>query len=125
MKRKFRLNRLTDFKRVRRLGKSYAHPLVLLITNPNQLPQARVGIITSKALGNAVTRNRIRRRLRGCMDEWLPSLTPGWDLILIGRHGIGSADFGQIHIAVAGLLERAGIVDVEHNTNATANRLSQ
>jgi ribonuclease P protein component len=119
VKRKFRLNRLTDFKRVRRLGKSYAHPLVLLIASPNQLPQVRVGIITSKALGNAVTRNRIRRRLRVCMDEWLPDLTPGWDIILIGRQAISKVDFDQIHGAVAGLLERAGMVDVEYDTDTT------
>ncbi|MGD0708585.1 MAG: ribonuclease P protein component [Anaerolineaceae bacterium] len=121
MKRKFRLNRFTDFKRVRRLGKSYAHPLVLLIASPNQLPQVRVGIITSRALGNAVTRNRIRRRLRVCMDERLPSLTPGWDLLLIGRQAIGTADFSQIQGAVGGLLERAGFVDVEHNADTAAS----
>ena len=125
MERKLRLNRFTDFRRVRRLGKSYAHPLVLLIASPNQLPQIRVGIVTSRALGNAVTRNRIRRRLRACMDERLPSLAPGWDLLLIGRQAIGTADFGQIHGAVAGLLERAGLVDVRDNAASTAGRLSQ
>ncbi|MEM8761702.1 MAG: ribonuclease P protein component [Pseudomonadota bacterium] len=48
----------------------------------------RVGYTCSKKVGNAVARNRAKRRLRAAALELLPSLArPGWDYVLIGRAG--------------------------------------
>jgi len=48
----------------------------------------RVGYTCSKKVGNAVTRNRAKRRLRAIAREVLPGLAlPGWDYVLIGRAG--------------------------------------
>lgn len=48
----------------------------------------RVGFTCSKKLGNAVTRNRAKRRLRALARELLPELgRPGWDYVLIGKPG--------------------------------------
>jgi hypothetical protein len=58
VKRRFRLTRSTDFKRVRRIGRSYAHPLVVLIVASNEIQQARIGIVAGKTVGMAVERNR-------------------------------------------------------------------
>ena len=46
----------------------------------------RVGFTCSKKLGNAVTRNRAKRRLRAIARELLPQMgRPGWDYVLVGR----------------------------------------
>ncbi|WP_371171248.1 ribonuclease P protein component [Aliiroseovarius sp. 2305UL8-7] len=48
--------------------------------------QIRVGYTCSKKVGNAVARNRAKRRLRAIAHEVLPGLgKPGWDYVLIGR----------------------------------------
>ncbi|MBK5928856.1 ribonuclease P protein component [Rhodobaculum claviforme] len=48
----------------------------------------RVGLTCSKKVGNAVVRNRARRRLRALANEVLPQHgRPGWDYVLVGRHG--------------------------------------
>lgn len=48
----------------------------------------RVGFTCSKKVGNAVTRNRAKRRLRAAAREMLPGMgQPGWDYVLIGRAG--------------------------------------
>lgn len=48
----------------------------------------RVGFTCSKKVGNAVTRNRAKRRLRALAAELLPKLgQPGWDYVLVGRPG--------------------------------------
>ena len=48
----------------------------------------RVGYTCSRKVGNAVTRNRAKRRLRACAAELLPELgRDGWDYVLIGRAG--------------------------------------
>lgn len=47
---------------------------------------ARVGFTVTKKAGNAVVRNRIRRRLRAAADALMPeNAQPGWDYVLIGR----------------------------------------
>jgi ribonuclease P protein component len=49
-------------------------------------PLIRVGFTCSKKVGNAVTRNRAKRRLRAIARELLPECgLPGWDYVLIGR----------------------------------------
>lgn len=48
----------------------------------------RVGFTCSKKVGNAVARNRAKRRLRAVAREVLPEAgQPGWDYVLIGRAG--------------------------------------
>lgn len=48
----------------------------------------RVGFTASKKVGNAVTRNRAKRRLRALAREILPRLgRPGWDYVLVARPG--------------------------------------
>ena len=64
MQRKFRLTRSTDFKRVRRTGKSYAHPFVVLVVQASEVPRVRVGVTAGRSVGGAVQRNRAKRLLR-------------------------------------------------------------
>ncbi|MCJ7435713.1 MAG: ribonuclease P protein component [Anaerolineales bacterium] len=109
MQRKFRLTRSDDFKRVRHNGKSYAHPLVVLVAQTSDHPNIRVGVAAGKTTGNAVHRNRAKRLLRESMRTLLPSLAPGWDLILIARVGLASASLEDTRTALTSLLRRAGL----------------
>jgi len=109
--RRFRLTRSTEFMRVRRSGKSYAHPLVVLIVRQSEHPGVRIGVAASQAVGNAVSRNRAKRRLRACISEWLSVLPPHRDLVLLARRPLLEADFSQLCMAVRGLLERSGLVN--------------
>jgi hypothetical protein len=52
----------------------------------------RVGFTCSKKVGNAVARNRAKRRLRAAVDAAMPGRAlPGWDYVLIGRHDATAA----------------------------------
>lgn len=109
MQRKFRLTRSDDFKRVRRNGKSYAHPLVVLVAQASGHPFTRVGVAAGKSTGNAVDRNRAKRLLREAMRDLLPALASGWDLILIARTGLVSASLEDTRATLTILLHRAGL----------------
>jgi len=112
---KFRLTRSDDFKRVRQSGKSYAHPLVVLVTQPNISKTIRVGVTAGKTVGTAVHRNRAKRLLREAMRPFLPTLASGWDLILIARPKLVTAPFTDINKAVAGLLQRAKLFPADES----------
>lgn len=109
MQRRYRLRSPIEFKRVRREGKSYAHPLIVLIAEPNQLDHSRIGVTASRALGNAVQRNRAKRRLRAVAREILPDLPAGWDVILLARQGLNQVGFHTLRAALQNLLRRAGL----------------
>ena len=110
MKRSFRLTRSTDFKRVRRSGKSYAHPLVVLYAQKSDGPGVQVGVAAGLAVGNAVKRNRAKRLLRAAMSEFLPQTVPGSTLVLIARSPLSESDFYQTRAALENLLKRAGLL---------------
>ena len=110
MQRKFRLTRSDEFKRVRRIGKSYAHPLVVLIAQASEHPILRVGVAAGHTVGNAVHRNRAKRLLREAMRPLLPALPRGWELVLIARPGMLKASLEDTRLALQGLLLRAGLI---------------
>jgi ribonuclease P protein component len=112
VQRKFRLTHSEDFKRVRRTGKSFAHPLVVLVVQPSQNPQVRVGVTTGKTTGSAVHRNRARRLLREAIRPFLPSLAPNWDLVLIARPALAAASLEQARAALKSVLRRAELLPV-------------
>jgi len=110
VQRKFRLARSEDFKRVRRSGKSYAHPLVVLIVQTHDQPRVKVGVTAGRTVGTAVYRNRAKRLLREAMRPLIPSIVSGLDLILIARPGLTAATLEETRQALLTLLQRAQIL---------------
>lgn len=110
MKRSFRLTRSTDFKRVRRSGKSYAHPLVVLYVKKSDGLGVQVGVGAGLSVGNAVKRNRAKRLLRAAISDLLPRTVPGSDLVLIARSPLPESDLYQTRAALENLLKRAGLL---------------
>ena len=113
MKRKYRLTSSTDFKRVRRTGKSYAHPLAILVVSPNDLTLSRFGVTAGRSLGNAVRRNRAKRWLREALRSYRPKIVLGQDVVLIARPALNEAQWSDVLNALATLLERAGLLEEE------------
>ncbi len=110
MQRQFRLTRSTDFKRVRRDGRSNAHPLIVLIALENQLSITRVGVAAGKRVGNAVIRNRAKRLMRAAARELHPQIKNGYDLIIIARAPIIRSKMPQVRDALQQLLQRAHLI---------------
>ena len=88
-------------------GRAWADRLVVMKALPNRLDLSRCGISISRQVGKAVTRNRIKRRLREILR--LMPLEPGWDIILIARPK-ADTDYASLKKSVAGLLGQAGLV---------------
>jgi ribonuclease P protein component len=119
VQRSFRLTRSEDFKRVRRSGKSYAHPLVVLIvlkSERSSQPRVRVGVAAGRTVGTAVKRNRAKRLLREAMRTLIPITASGMDLLLIARPGLPSASLEEVRQALLSLLQRARIAIPVHES---------
>ena len=122
-----RLKSADEFERVRRDGRSHAHPLVVLVARrrgpaeihipgptrvagPLADDRSRFGIVAGKGVGPAVDRNRAKRLLREAARRCAAGLAPGWDLVLIARKPLAEAKQPQAELAVRELLRRAGVL---------------
>jgi ribonuclease P protein component len=112
--RKFRLTQSTEFKRVRRYGKSYAHPLLVLVILPNDEERTRVGVTAGRSIGNAVQRNRAKRLLREALRPILTQIRPGWKIVVISRKPILAATLLDIQTSLRRLLIRANVL-IKHD----------
>lgn len=122
MDRKFRLKGSTNFKRVRQQGIATAHPLFVLIFTPNTIGRVRVGVAAGRSIGNAVQRNRAKRRLRASIQPFLEQIQDGVDLVILARKPILQAKFAQITKAMAKILrEQQLIEDVQYETKTPAS----
>ena len=113
MHKKRRLRSSADFQRVRRKGRTSAHPLLVLSTLANGLEYSRFGFVVGKRIGKAVLRNRTKRRMRESvrMRVRAGEVAAGWDVVLIARYPIQNASFGQVDEAVGLLLRRVGLLE--------------
>jgi len=98
--------------RVRRFGKSYAHPLIVLVAMPSEEDQIRFAVTAGKSLGNAVQRNRAKRLLREALRPLLPEVKPGWNVILISRQPLLAASLPEIRDAIKTLMKRAHLIAI-------------
>ena len=99
-----------DFQRVYRLGKSYAnHYLVIYVFRSNG-NEDKVGFAAGKKLGNAATRNRVKRLMRECFRLNQDMIKPGFTLLLVGRKGAVSEKYEKIENAFLNLGRKAGIL---------------
>jgi len=92
------IKKRSDFLAANR-GKRYATPGFVLLVKDRQdeSTEIRLGITITKKVGNAVVRNRMRRRFRALAQEMLgPNGQPGADHILIGRDSGIERDFGAL-----------------------------
>lgn len=90
--------------------KGLANSYLVLYARRNRLGRNEVGITVSKKLGNAVIRNRTRRRLREVYRLNEERFTPGWDIVVVARSRSVEADFGQLTAAYLSLAGKAGLL---------------
>ncbi len=106
-----RLKRRAEFLRVAAKGRKAPMPgLVLQALSRDDTAPARLGFTVTKKVGNAVVRNRTRRRLKEAARLLLAERpVHGVDLVLIGRDGTRKRDFRALQADIARALAKAGV----------------
>lgn len=105
------MTRRAEFSRVRSKGRSKGGRFLVLATlEDSGLPAHKWAFVTSRRVGNAVTRNRIRRRLRGIMARHGERLTGKRYLVMIARHRAGEASFDELEADWLRLAKRLEIL---------------
>jgi ribonuclease P protein component len=94
-----------------------ANNLLVVRVLPNGLDHSRFSFQVSKRIGNAVIRNRVRRRLREVVR--LTPVKAGWDAVFIARRGAEKAKYQQLKQATDNLLRRTRLLASDGTTGPT------
>jgi len=102
-----RLRHHADYQRVYKAArKQFARQMAFFFAmraadSPSDTTGPRIGLTVPKALGNAVARNRIKRRMRVAVVRALPTLTVAVDVVLHPKAAVLKLDFSTIEQEVA------------------------
>ena len=114
--RKRRVTQNRDFMRVRQQGQRVVNGC--LIANWQALPEGagpKLGVVTSKKIGNAVARSRARRLLRESFRRHQHELAKPVELVLVARPSIAGRDFAQVEKDFLTTLRRAGLLKISNS----------
>jgi len=113
-----RIRKNTEFV-ITMKGKRLSVDGLSLFYTGNDIGNFRVGISVSKKLGNAVTRNRLRRQIRDCVMKTLHDYTLGFDLVFVARRELVAADYGRILKTVGTILKRTALRNGKQESTAS------
>lgn len=105
------IRKRADFMRAkagRKLRSPHVHIQCIASPEGTEQPSVRVGYTVSKHCGNAVIRNKIKRRLRHIMRDLLPEMgVVGHDYVVIAREGCDKVVFADLRAALTKMLQKA------------------
>lgn len=108
MKKTFRIKKDSEFQSVFKGGKSFANRQFVVYMYKNELNVPfRIGLSVSKKVGNAVTRNRIKRYVRQSFTELKAEILPGYDFIVIARQPAADMNGNEVKKSLIHVLKRA------------------
>jgi ribonuclease P protein component len=103
--REARIVRKAEFDAVYRTGKRRSSSHFTVFFRANELPQSRFGFSIKKALGGAVVRNRIRRRVREMVRCHRLEIPAAWDIVIHPKSTVARAEFAALTADLLRLLK--------------------
>lgn len=109
------LKKNSHFQRVYNNGRSKAskYLVVYWLANKKQYSVNRYGITISKKIGNAVVRNKIKRRIKEILRKWDDNnyIKSGFDIVIITRKPVIDLSYHQIKEDLKRLLYKSSLID--------------
>ncbi|MBD5560984.1 MAG: ribonuclease P protein component [Clostridia bacterium] len=113
MDRLVTLKRNKEFNYVYKRGKAVARRDFTLVYVKSRYGGLRTGFAVSRKVGNSVTRNRVRRRLKEALRMLLPEVRGSYSAIFVARPQIAEAEFADLVSQMRTALRKAGIMPKE------------
>lgn len=107
LKKAYRVKKNSEFQDILRTGKSFANrELVIYYKEKSTQDHFRIGISVGKKIGNAVTRNRIKRFIRESFIQLEDQIIPEVDMIIIARKPTIHMNVNQMKKSITHLLRK-------------------
>jgi len=108
-----RLKNPQEFSLVYKQGKPHFGKHVVVSVLPTDKAYSRVGFAVGKKVGNAVTRNKVKRRLRAIMHNTASEIPPGFDVIIGAKRTSVTVSFTELEGDLRRALKMSGLVLAE------------
>ena len=107
--RSVRIRSRADYLKIQRSGRKVGGRYLTILSMDNDLTVSRFGITVSRKTGNAIKRNRIKRRIRELQRLNQSSIVPGKDIVVIATREASGAHFKDMKIEYEKLIGKAGL----------------
>ena len=111
MKRTVTIKNNCDFRRTYGKGKSFQSPALVSYIIKNRAGICRVGITTSKKIGNAVERNRSRRVIRAAYSMIESKISGNYDFVFVARSKTKYVKSTKLAEIMLDQLTKAGVIN--------------
>ena len=98
-----------DFATTRRNGLVFKNQFVVIFINKNNSQVTQIGLSVSKRIGNAVNRNKVKRRLRSISS--LIDIVAGVDILIVARLKAPIATYRELSDSILNLMKKASILE--------------
>lgn len=112
MKHTIPLKQNHEFRRLYSKGKSAVSPYFVIYCRKTHRNVSRLGITTGMKLGNAVKRNRARRRIREVYRTHEGKLLPGYDVVIVARSRAIYGRFSELERSFDQQMKKLGVIPV-------------
>jgi ribonuclease P protein component len=103
------ITKSVDFAITRQRGFVFKDQFIVIFVNANGAPFTQIGLSVSRRVGNAVIRNKVKRRLRTILS--LISVAGGVDVLIVARVKVSLAGYKELNRSLFNLTKKAGIVE--------------
>lgn len=114
MQKRFRLQADSSIQSVRREGRSFSHPLLVMAMVPNGLEHSRFAFVVGRRIGKSVKRNQVKRWMREAVRLRIKEgeIAAGLDIVFVARYSAATASYREVEEAIGFLLSRAGVMSI-------------
>jgi len=105
-----------EFERVFRKGKSAGHRDLVILGRRGRNKDVRIGFCISRKTGNAVARNKLRRRLKEIIREMEPEFKPRWEIVIVAKERTTEMSYQALRKLALKLLKRLGALVPSDNS---------
>lgn len=111
MNKENRLRKNMEFKKVYKTGKNYWNRNLILYIRKNGKENTRIGVSITKKIGNAVVRNKLKRRIKSVNQDYITSIKLGYDLVIIPKKNAVGLTFKDLESAVKHIYQISGLLE--------------
>lgn len=116
MRKSYRVKTEQDFQKVFQAGNSFANRKFVVYVLPKEQSHFRVGLSVGKKVGNAVSRNEVKRKIRAAVYSIKEEIDPELDFIVIARPSVKGLTYDEVRSNLVHVLKLAKIIDREEKS---------
>jgi len=123
-RKKYRIKKIKEFNYMFRNGTRQNGKCITLIVTNSYKTYTRYGISISSKIGNAVTRNKVKRRIRACVHDITKNglKIDKKNIIIVARSGIENMSYREIYNTMETLLKKASELQFNHKSQLKQNK---